>query len=394
MQKAPMQPPLRERVVEQIHREGPLPFDRYMEAALYDPTDGFFTRGSGAGRARGDFLTSPEVGSLFGALVAVALDRWWSELGEPDPYLVIEPGAGSGRLARDVLRSEPRCAPSLRYVMVERSEELRQKAHEHMSVEPAEEVLGPVLFDDPELTPEPMPGMGPIVTALGELPVGPLTGVVIANELFDNLPFRVVERTSDGWDEIRVGVGDGEELVDFPVPADPALVEGVETLARATPIGSRIPLHTGVADWLQSCGSMLTSGIVAVVDYAARAESMVERGHEGWLRTYRSHQRGTGPLDAPGAQDITCDVMTEQLQRLALRAGFTIERECSQADWLGDLGIDGMVALARSAWSERAHVGDLEALKARSVVNEAPALVDPGGLGAHRVFVLSKKPRH
>lgn len=388
-----MQPSLRERVVEQIRREGPLPFDRYMEAALYDPDGGFFARGAGAGRSRGDFLTSPEVGSLFGALVAVALDRWWKELGEPDPYLVIEPGAGSGRLARDVLRAKPKCAPSLRYVMVERSEELRRQAHEHLSVEPAEEVLGPVLFDDPELTPEPMPGMGPIVTALGELPVGPLTGVVIANELLDNLPFRVIERTADGWDEIRVGVGDGGELVELPVPADPTLVEGVEVLIETTPIGSRLPLHTGLAEWLQTCGSMLRSGTVAVVDYAARAELMVERGHEGWLRTYRSHQSGTGPLDAPGAQDITCDVMTEQLQRLALRTGFTIERECSQADWLSDLGIEGMVALARSAWSERAHVGDLEVLKARSIVNEAAALTDPSGLGAHSVFVLCKNQR-
>lgn len=388
-----MQPSLRERVVEQIHREGPLPFDRYMESALYDSDGGFFARGAGAGRSRGDFLTSPEVGSLFGALVAVALDRWWVELGEPDPYLVIEPGAGSGRLARDVLRAEPRCGPSLRYVMVERSEELRNRAHEHLSVEPAEEALGPVLFDDPELTPEPMPGLGPIVTALGELPVGPLTGVVIANELLDNLPFRVIERTADGWDEIRVGVGDGEEFIELPVPVDPTLVEGVEALAETTPIGARLPLQAGMAEWLQTCGSMLISGIVAVVDYAAPAESMVERGHEGWLRTYRSHQRGTGPLDAPGTQDITCDVMTEQLHRLALRAGFTIERECSQADWLRDLGIDGMVALAQSAWSERAHVGDLEALKARSIVNEAAALTDPSGLGAHGVFILRRKQR-
>lgn len=388
-----MQQPLRERIAEQIHREGPLPFDRYMEAALYDGSDGFFTRGAGAGRSRGDFLTSPEVGSLFGALLAAAFDRWWSELGEPDPYLVIEPGAGRGQLARDVLRAAPRCAPALRYVMVERSEELREMAHEHLSVEPAEEVLGPVLFDDPELTPEPMPGMGPIVTALGELPAGPLTGVVIANELFDNLPFRVIEKTRQGWDEIRVGIGDDEELIDVPVPADPSLVEGIETFTATVPIGTRLPLHTGIADWLQHCGSMLRRGIVVIIDYAAPAESMAERGYEGWLRTYRAHQRGTGPLDAPGSQDITCDVMTEELHRLALRSGFTIERECSQADWLSDLGVDGMVERAQAAWSERAHVGDLDAIKSRSTVNEAAALLDPTGLGSHRVFVLHKITR-
>jgi SAM-dependent MidA family methyltransferase len=81
-----------------------------MEAALYEPDAGFFARGHGAGRARGDFVTSPEVGPLFGACVARALDRWWRDLGAPDPFVVLEAGAGPGRLCREVLRAEPECA--------------------------------------------------------------------------------------------------------------------------------------------------------------------------------------------------------------------------------------------------------------------------------------------
>ena len=86
-----------------------------MDAALYDPDGGFYATTGGAGR-RGDFLTSPEVGPLFGAVIARALDAWWAEQAHPDPWFVIEAGAGAGTLARAVLAAEPglRAGPALR----------------------------------------------------------------------------------------------------------------------------------------------------------------------------------------------------------------------------------------------------------------------------------------
>src|SRR5215211_1772974 len=114
-----------ERIAECIRREGPIPFDRFVATALYDEEDGFFARGGGAGRAGRDFVTSPEVGVLFGALVARFLDRAWTELARPDPFVVVDAGAGRGRLAADVLRAEPECSSALRYVLVERSAALR-----------------------------------------------------------------------------------------------------------------------------------------------------------------------------------------------------------------------------------------------------------------------------
>src|SRR3954471_5409268 len=114
----------RDEIRERIGREGPIAFDVFVELALYG-RGGFFTRGRGAGRAGRDFVTSPEVGTFFGALVARALDGWWRDAGEPDTYLVIEAGAGRGRLAADVLVAGPDCRSALRYVLVERSPELR-----------------------------------------------------------------------------------------------------------------------------------------------------------------------------------------------------------------------------------------------------------------------------
>src|SRR3954471_5131618 len=107
-------------ITERIHRNGPIRFGAFVELALYGH-DGFFTGGGGAGRAGRDFVTSPEVGSLFGMVIARALDDAWHRLGRPDPFVVVEAGAGRGRLGADVLRAAPGCAPALRYVLVERS---------------------------------------------------------------------------------------------------------------------------------------------------------------------------------------------------------------------------------------------------------------------------------
>src|SRR3954452_1351210 len=127
-------------VAERARRLGPIPFDEVMELALYHPEHGFYSAGGGAGRGA-DFLTSPEVGSLFGRVLARALDAWWRDLGEPDPYVVVEVGAGAGTLARHVLDAGPECARALRYVLVERSERLRDVQRGRLPMEPARQVL-------------------------------------------------------------------------------------------------------------------------------------------------------------------------------------------------------------------------------------------------------------
>ena len=383
---------LAERIAERIRREGPIPFDRYVDAALYDEEDGFFARGGGAGRAGRDFVTSPEVGTLFGALVARFLDRSWTELGRPDPFVVVDAGAGRGRLAADVLRAGPECASALRSVLVERSAVLRAAQRELLTLEPADRAFGPTIRDEPDEAPRPVEGIGPIVTSLPELPALELSdGVVLANELLDNLPFRVVERAGGAWHEVRVGNDDGG-FGEVVVPASPAVAAAADDVAADVAVadGARLPVPTATVDWLAGCGHALGRGFLVVLDYADGVASLAGRPQHEWLRTYRAHQRGGSPLDAPGSQDITATVPAEHLVTHATRAGFRLVEQATQAEWLGGLGIDDLVDDARGLWRERAAVGDLEALAARSRVTEAAALTDPSGLGAHRVFVFRK----
>jgi len=357
-----------------------------MDAALYDVEGGFYQRGGAAGRRR-DFVTSPELGSLFAAVWARTLDEWWDELGQPDPYVVVEAGAGSGTLARQLLAARPACGPALRYVLVERSARLRDEQNGRLPLELPAFVLGPSSPDsknEEDESPRHVPGRGPMVTSLAELPALSFSGVVFANELLDNLPFDLLEWRDSGWHEVRVGSAgdDSDELIEVIVPAPAEVAAEAERFVSDTPIvGGRIPLQRQASDWLRRARALLECGRVVVVDYADTTAALARAPWTSWLRTFRRHQPGLAPLDRPGSQDITCVVATDQLAAIHQPTAAS-----TQAAWLSLHGMDELVAVARAAWHERAAIGDLEALRVRSLIAEAKALTDLQGLGAFQVL--------
>lgn len=319
----------------------PVPFDRFMAEALYGPS-GFYTSGGRAGR-RGDFITSPEVGPLFGAVVARFLDAEWRRIGEPDEFVVVDAGAGPGTLARGVVAASADCSSALRYVAVDVSDPQREQHPEG-------------------------------VESSAVLPSGPFDGVIIANELLDNLPFRLAVY-DDGWREAYVIAGpDGRPTERLSERFDP--LPGV--LPRSASLGARAPLQDAAADWVTDARARLRSGSVLVLDYAvASTADLASRPWREWLRTYRSHERGGHYLSEPGTQDITADVAIDQLPEPdAVR---------SQAQWLQLHGVDELVDAGRRYWSEHAARPDLTALRMRSRVTEAEALLDPAGLGGFLV---------
>jgi SAM-dependent MidA family methyltransferase len=341
-----------------------------MEAALYGE-DGFFTAGKGARR---DFVTSPEVGSLFGACVARALDASWHALDEPDPFLVVEAGAGTGRLAREILRARPDCLRALRYVLVERSERLRAEQRARLPVDPPDEALGPFVRATEEETTVPVAGVGPVFASLAEMPAVQVgAGLVLANELLDNLSFGIAQWDGERWLEVRVGL-EGDRFVEvlLPAPEPPSL---------AVPAGTRVAVPRGLRAWFTECDNVLRHGFVVLIDYMTDDPALR-------VRTYRGHTQGVDPLVAPGTHDITADVVVDEL--LAAAGGFTLALHTTQSAWLRELGIDELADEGARQWREGAHRGDLDALAGRSRVHEAEILTDPAGLGAHRVIVLKR----
>ncbi|MFM1790122.1 MAG: hypothetical protein RLZZ526_449, partial [Actinomycetota bacterium] len=156
---------------------GGIPFREFMNLALYG-ANGFYTSGGHAGR-RGDFITSPEVGPLFGAVLARMIDAEWRRQGEPASFTVVDAGAGPGTLCRGILSAEPACSRALQLIAVESSAAQRE--------------------------------MHPVgIVSMGRMPERIEHGVIIANELLDNLPFALWVHDG-GWREAHV-VSQGEGL--------------------------------------------------------------------------------------------------------------------------------------------------------------------------------------
>ncbi|HVN50972.1 MAG TPA: SAM-dependent methyltransferase [Acidimicrobiales bacterium] len=379
--------PVEVEVATRIRRRGPIPFSEVVELALYHPEHGFYAGGVGRAGRRGDFLTSPEVGPLFGAVLARAIDAWWIEAGSPDRFTVVEAAAGTGTMARAVLAAHPASARALTYVLVERAASMRRRHGDHLPLVDSALAFGPG-HDGQPVPARRAADRGPRVVSLGELPAVRITGVVLANELLDNLAFGLLERGEAGWTEVYVGLvdgtGDRDVLTEVLLPASDHDRRLAERLAPDAAIGSRIPSQHQAGSWLASALSVVERGRVIVIDYAATTSELAARPTREWLRTYRGHGHGLDPLEQLGRQDITCDVAIDQLA--AVREP---DRVTTQAAFLGVHGIETLVEEGRRIWRERAAVGDLEAVRARSRVGESEALLDPEGLGGFRVLEWS-----
>ena len=350
---------LRDRLIARIRREGPLPFDEFMRVALYDPDEGYFTTGPLRSAKEGDFLTSPEVSPLFGETIARFVAAEAKRVGA-EPVDVLEVGAGSGSLLRPLLDA---VGVAVRPSAVEVSAAARERLA--------------------ALVPE-----ARVLASLEEVG-GPLRGVIVANEVADNLPAALAVRRGDRWVERVVGVaGDGLAWVEGP--ARPEVAAWADRFAGRVPEDGQVEVQLAAGEWLGRLIGLLAAGSVLVFDYGDTAEGLASRRAEGTLRTYRGHHLGPDPLLEPGTTDITMDVDFGALAEAAREAGAKGEG-LTQAAFLGRWGLGERLAALREEELALARGGrEMERLVVRSRITDGEALLHPRGLGDFRVLVADK----
>jgi SAM-dependent MidA family methyltransferase len=314
---------------------GFLPFDRYLQMALYAPGLGYYVAGARKFGAGGDFVTAPELTPLFGAALAAQVA---AILAATPGREVVELGAGSGRLAADLLIAlAARGTPAARYRIVEVSAELEERQRATIGARaPAE--LARVEWS------EGLPDM--------------IDGAVIMNEVLDAIPAHVIARRNGGWQE-RGAMRNGERFVAAERPlADARLV--ALAAARFPPQGDYASeINLAGEALVELIARRLASGAMLIVDYGfPRAEYYHPQRSEGTLMGHYRHHAHADPFFWPGLSDLTTHVDFTAIADAGARAGLTVAGYASQAsfllccgllDRLREVGAPGSAAYLREA---------------------------------------------
>lgn len=375
---ARLQAHLRQRITE---AGGRIPFRDYMDAALYGPGLGYYAVGAVALGRGGDFVTSPEVHPAFGQLLAHWLARVDAALDHPAVFDAVEMGAGSGRLAADILAALAADHPALfarvRYQIIERSAGLRARQADLLAGVPGAAVIWPA--------------------DLAALPPGSVTGAIFSNELVDAFPVHRVAMTAEGLQELYVGLdAAGNFREEAGPPSTPDLAGYFARLGVAPPVGVRSEVNLDAIAWLRAVAGVLDRGALLTIDYGDTADRLYSTLRpDGTLLCYTQGKVGADPFAAPGAQDMTAHVDFTALQQAGAAAGLTTASLTRQMYFLVDLGIGDLLAAVGPTYEAQAVTLGVRAASAAMLDERARLfrLIDPDGLGRFHVLVQTKGMR-
>jgi len=355
---------------DRIGSEGPLTFAEFMRLALYHPTQGYYaTRVPGHGT---DYRTSPTVGPWFGRLVARELERMWEALDRPDPFWVIEVGAGQGDLAAGAMEAAGPLWDALRWRFVEQFERVQEWQRRRLG-SAAEKAAWS--------------------SRLGEPPA--VTGCVLGNEVLDNFPVHLLEVSAPGCtEEVYVDTSANGFVECLGPLSEPALKETADRAAATLAPGRRVEACPQLEDWCREAAGVVERGYLVLVDYGDVEPDLWDDHPAGTIECPRAEGLGPSPLEDPGSKDITAKVNFSALRRAAEAAGFEPEELDTQRDWLLSLGLAQLAEEIELAGFEAAMEGWVEqATVLQGQLGQLLELGAVGELGDLLVFRASKGVR-
>lgn len=356
--------PLARALAERIRAAGPIPFAEYMRECLYHPQSGYYSKPES--RRFADFYTSVDVHPIFGRLLARQLAEMWDVLGRPREFHAVEAGAGTGRLAGQILdfaaRELPEFYGSVRYVAVEQSAARRERHRE---------TLGIHLEND-------------TATSAPEFLCDIPAGCILSNELLDAFPVHRVVVERGALREIYVGVN-GETLMEERGPLTSGeIAKYFQEQQIALREGQHAEVNLDACKWIMDAGRRLGRGFVLTVDYGHEAAELYNERHmRGTLLAYSAHRATEDFLECPGEQDLTAHVNFTALDLWGRRAGLARTGCVSQMAFLVALGRANEFA---DLYDEGA--SEVERIRARLMLK---SLIHPEGMGeTFQVFIQHK----
>jgi len=341
-----------DRIRAELDSNGQMPFSRFMEMALYEPGLGYYSAGLHKLGASGDFVTAPELGSLFAACLARQVGEMADRLGT---YDILEAGAGTGKLAADLLAELPQDRLPQRYRILERSADLRQVQREFISAA--------------------VPDLADRLEWLDQPPESSWQGVLLANEVLDALAVERFEIREGGVDQLCITAGEGRfSWCQRPAPADlqQAVEQTLATCGRRFRPGYRSEINLHLSGWVAEVTREMTRGLALFIDYGyPRQEYYLPERTDGTLMCHYRHQAHDDVFFWPGLQDITAWVDFTALAEAADEHGLDVEGYSSQSMFLLGCGLDQVL-------SERTLIDPTEGLLLSS---EARQLTLPGMMG-------------
>jgi len=314
--------PLAVLLTERIRQHGPITFADYMEACLYHPQYGYYSKHDQ--EPRRDYFTSVDVSPLFGRLLARQFEEMWAELDRPNTFLLVEAGAGNGVLAKDILdflaQSSPEFYSAIRCVAVERSEARRRALDKTLESHISREGCA----------------------SSAEMPEKIPCGCIFSNELLNAMPVHRAIQQGLELREIYVAA-EGNQLREILDPVStPRIGEYFAEQGIALCDGQQAEAGLAACDWIESAGKRLHRGFVVTIDYGREARELYDERHmRGTLLAYERHRASEEFYRAPGDQDLTAHANFTALDLWGGRGGLVRTGLTTQTNFL--------LALARAS---------------------------------------------
>ena len=298
---------------------GSIGFDAYMELALYSPELGYYSSGRSRFGAAGDFVTAPEISDLFGRILAHQALEVFATLA-PGDRCILEVGAGSGTMARDLLAEfEQLDANPDAYLILERSAGAREQQRQ---------TLGPLATR---------------VRWLDDFPESGFRGLVTGNEFLDALPAVRFVVGEAGLEELRVGLhGDAfywqrQAFTPGPVARE---LEGLMASLGGLPLGYISEYAPAQAAWVRTLASRVEAGAVLLFDYGyPRREFYHPQRSSGTLACHYRHRMHEDPFRYPGLQDLSVHVDFTAIAEAAIASQLHLIGYTTQAQFLMSAGL-------------------------------------------------------